>query len=278
VFPGVCELQDPVNGSNMWSCFGAEIYGNDITPEGVGYQGTQIYAARGGKTLVFNNNVNSATSLWVKAWNDWCDQDNPHTNPESQDIHDTYFFGNRKSYNGELAGLSADPSFRNYCIGGPKPSNPTLNVDLFNQDSSTFDGSSGVGCGTLATMQAITTCAEGVGYWITNQSCSNLTGMVGINPTTPISGTLDKGTSTNTWTAYYTPYTYPHPLRTDCIDYPALCDSGTAPICHKSDSDCDGCISQPELLSFISRWYINNMDVTLKELIEAIGLWNIGCS
>jgi len=37
--------------------------------------------------------------------------------------------------------------------------------------------------------------------------------MVGTNPSTPISGTLYKCTSANTWTAYYTPYTYPHPLR-----------------------------------------------------------------
>jgi len=36
--------------------------------------------------------------------------------------------------------------------------------------------------------------------------------MVGKNPTTPISGTLYKCTATNTWTAYYTPYAYPHPL------------------------------------------------------------------
>ena len=69
----------------------------------------------------------------------------------------------------------------------------------------------GVGCGTLANRPA--NCTTGVAYWATTQSCSNLTGMVGANPTTSISGTLYKCTSTNTWTAYYTPYTYPHPLR-----------------------------------------------------------------
>jgi len=34
----------------------------------------------------------------------------------------------------------------------------------------------------------------------------------------PINGTLYKCTSTNTWTSYYTPYTYPHPLITALSD------------------------------------------------------------
>ena len=76
---------------------------------------------------------------------------------------------------------------------------------------SNFNGSSGTGCGTLVARPA--TCTVGTAYWATNQSCSDLTGMVGPNPATPISGTLYKCTATNTWTAYYTPYTYPHPLR-----------------------------------------------------------------
>jgi hypothetical protein len=38
--------------------------------------------------------------------------------------------------------------------------------------------------------------------------------MIGRSPTTPISGALYKCTATNTWTSYYTPYTYPHPLVT----------------------------------------------------------------
>lgn len=69
----------------------------------------------------------------------------------------------------------------------------------------------GVGCGTLASRPS--TCTTGVAYWATNQKCDDLTGMVGANPSTPISGTLYKCTATNTWEPYYTPYTYPHPLR-----------------------------------------------------------------
>jgi len=48
---------------------------------------------------------------------------------------------------------------------------------------------------------------------------------------------------------------------------------------HKSDNNpCDGCVSDTELFAFIDRWKISNADVTLKELIEAVGLWKSGCS
>jgi len=86
------------------------------------------------------------------------------------------------------------------------------NVDFYNLNPS-FNGTIGMGCGTLASRPG--TCTTGVGYWATNQSCTNLTGMVGANPAAPISGTLYKCTAPNTWTAYYTPYTYPHPLRSE---------------------------------------------------------------
>ncbi len=69
----------------------------------------------------------------------------------------------------------------------------------------------GVGAGPLASRPSA--CTVGVGYWATDQSISDLSGMVGSSPANPISGTLYKCTSTNTWTTYYTPYTYPHPLR-----------------------------------------------------------------
>ncbi len=91
------------------------------------------------------------------------------------------------------------------------------NRDFYGYNAS-FNGTSGVGCGTLASRP--TACTAGVGYWATNQSCSDLTGMVGKNPSTSIAGTLYKCTATNTWIAYYTPYTYPHPLRAEAAPPP----------------------------------------------------------
>jgi hypothetical protein len=69
----------------------------------------------------------------------------------------------------------------------------------------------GVRCGKLANIPE--TCTTGQAYWATNQSCTDMTGMVGVNPSKPISGSLYKCTSTDTWTESYTPLVYPHPLR-----------------------------------------------------------------
>lgn len=85
--------------------------------------------------------------------------------------------------------------------------------DYYEPPTGAFDGTTGTGCGTLASRPA--TCTTGTAYWATNQSCTDMTGMVGKSPSTPISGTLYKCTDTDTWTEYYTPYTYPHPLRTE---------------------------------------------------------------
>ncbi|HJW96934.1 MAG TPA: hypothetical protein VJ485_02115 [archaeon] len=45
---------------------------------------------------------------------------------------------------------------------------------------------------------------------------------------------------------------------------------------HKSDSNSDGCVSSLELSAFISLWYLDSSNPTIRELIEAIGLWKRG--
>ena len=67
------------------------------------------------------------------------------------------------------------------------------NRDYFNYVSSGFNGTVGTGRGTLAARPA--TCTAKVGYWSTTDN------------------TLYQCSSTNTWTVYYRPYTYPHPLQ-----------------------------------------------------------------
>lgn len=74
----------------------------------------------------------------------------------------------------------------------------------FYRSVNSFNGTVGVGEGTLANRPA--SCTTGVAYWVTNQGEWN-------SRQAGPDGQLYKCTATNTWTLYYTPYTYPHPLQ-----------------------------------------------------------------
>jgi hypothetical protein len=78
--------------------------------------------------------------------------------------------------------------------------------------TSPFNGTQGTGWGTLANRP--TTCTPGVAYFAIDQGSWNKTTSnahgVQMNGA---SGVLYKCTSPNTWTLYYEPYTYPHPLQ-----------------------------------------------------------------
>lgn len=80
---------------------------------------------------------------------------------------------------------------------------PTImkNRDYYLQTSA-FDGSAGLGSGLFSGRPS--TCSVNVAYWATDTS------------------TLYKCGNPNTWTAYYTPYTYPHPLIASSAQTPSL--------------------------------------------------------
>jgi hypothetical protein len=72
--------------------------------------------------------------------------------------------------------------------------------------AASFDGKTGTGVGTAAQFAAETTCTAGVYFWVTDEGEWN--GRSAGND-----GRLYKCTAANTWTLWYTPYQYPHPLQ-----------------------------------------------------------------
>lgn len=194
--------QDAAHG-DMISSFGAEVYGNNIADS----SGMRLMDHRGGKLMLFLNN--STTPSWhIQVRDEYKDADNPTTNPEPQYVNDSYYFLNRRN----LTGAAPTISLGTQTTNGALTLVPSANREYF-VGTEPFDGTKGVGWGPLSARPV--TCTKGVGYWATDQNTANLTGMVGKDPTTPISGTLYRAVDTNTWEAFYTPYTYPHPLRNE---------------------------------------------------------------
>jgi len=202
----VFDYHEGSSSSGVYGCFGGELYGNQIIRNGYN---TFLSNQRGGRVLGFYNDVAVGSGTGILIYRD-TSRGGPC--PPSQNITDqiqnnSYYWNNRKGVSGTLisAYKGADvcgDTYPEYAI--------TENVNFWTESAS-FDGTAGIGCGTLAARPA--TCTVGVGYWATSQSCSDLTGMVGKKPASSITGTLYKCTAKDTWTAYYTPYTYPHPLR-----------------------------------------------------------------
>lgn len=172
-------------GNGIAATMGCEIYRNTLTIDA----NTAVLDDRGGKCMVFQNTSTGTSGDW-QVREEFADSLDPTTNPQPQHVSDTYYFLN--THNGSNVGVSETQD----CCNAITP-----NVDYFNYTAS-FTGASGVGSGTLAARPA--TCTTGVGYWATNQGSWNTTGT---------SGLFYKCTSTNTWSLYYSPYVYPHPMR-----------------------------------------------------------------
>jgi hypothetical protein len=199
-------LQSPPGGTGTAGCANystmvAEYYGNKIVNQVGAYR---WMAQRGGWLLQFYNTLSGTTNPYNGVTQYYCNSCQA-TGSFNQKVENTYYWKNLANGT-EKPATVYDPGAAYGCESDPI----VENSDFFNYNVN-FNGTSGIGCGTLSARPA--TCTTGVGYWATNQSCSNLTGMVGKKPMSPISGTLYKCTAPNTWTAYYTPYTYPHPLR-----------------------------------------------------------------
>jgi len=186
---------------SFMSMMGSEIYGNNVISSG-GDIGNYLHH-RGGQALFFYNNLQNDFCK-VQLTEEIPDSNSPPANHaitgQPQHIWKSYYFNNRSNKTGSLFALSINEQ-----IGGI----PSANQDFWSQNN-WVQSSAGVGCGSSLPGGS---CTEGVGFWLTDQSCTDLTDYVGADPTTPISGSLYICNDSNTWVEYYTPYTYPHPLR-----------------------------------------------------------------
>jgi len=227
-----------------------EVYHNSFDLNGCLYacSGIGIGHWRSGQLLEFNNswasgyspnsinldNIRSGGSQWAAPYLGWCSGTNP---VDGNDVNSTgrhcidqigtlftstlngshthvpaYFFGNRLGGTNNAHAVVATGYAATRTI---VPESDFYNeAGANNPDGCTgaFNGTCGVGIGTLAARP--TTCRGpdafgqgGVGYWSTDQGGNWNT----INGTAN-DGALYRCTATNTWTLYYVPFTYPHPL------------------------------------------------------------------
>jgi len=127
----------------------------------------------------------------------------------------TYIFQNRLGAAGTTIVSDVSASNESYAPCGALASAylPREGYEWFKDNTNCTASSctAGVGCGASVPTG---TCTTGTAYWVTSGSCSALTtDNVGASAATPLSGTLYRCGPTNVWSAYYTPLSYPHPLR-----------------------------------------------------------------
>lgn len=193
------------NGQEIWDIHGSqynpsgqagtmvsEYYGNTLS----NMSGYRWIHMRGGWGLFFNNiGTGSLGDNNVSDYDGSCDS---ITGYPTQ-IRNTYFWNNMDD------GTNIEAYVLQDNCSGSLPL--TENSRFWNYNGSCSGSgscSSGIGRGTTAPTG---TCTTGVGYWVASTATQT------VNSGIIQAGTFYKCTATNTWTAYYTPYTYPHPLR-----------------------------------------------------------------
>ncbi len=187
----------PGNGQD--STMVAEYYGNRL----LNAMCFRWLNHRGGWGLTFNNVATGTGGMVIQA-NQYAAGDiggsgcDSVTGVTGGEINNTYTFNN--THNGVLRNMVPGP------IGdGCNVSEANGSYRNYNASCTSSSCSAGIGLGTTAPTG---TCTTGVGYWVASTEITTT------NPSVVQSGTFYKCTSTNTWTAYYRPYTYPHPLIT----------------------------------------------------------------
>ncbi len=208
---------DPSSASSTGNHRGTvftEIYENTITQTTSFTRGLRFFYHRGGISIVFNNTLNLYAGISL----DWTmyEEDGPgrfswlETWPGYDGIYNTYCWNN----------------LRNTTEIVPEPTSSSAAFIQEDRDyfllNDSFDGSSGIGVGLLAARPSsgLATASGHVDTWLTANYPNDSGGRnhpgggVGYFATDAgPQGTLYRATDSSTWETYYTPYTYPHPLR-----------------------------------------------------------------
>jgi hypothetical protein len=196
-------------------------------------QGDTQYYMRGGTGVIFNN---AATGTWNSRTAFLNFRDSGSYNPWGQCNGSSVYDGNvvggwpcvdqigrgtSNHLNGaatptaQWVGNILDPAYAWSNTGGSyvgdqygSSANVSNNRDYYHDvgASCTAGGSCTTGVGIGTTLP--TSCTAGVGFWKTNEG-----GNWNTTNGTADDGRLYKCTATNTWTAWYTPFVYPHPFR-----------------------------------------------------------------
>lgn len=125
--------------------------------------------------------------------------------PYTQSLQPVHFWDNKEGPGTPLSVTINEGCSHQICL--PPPGNNSVhlveNRDWY-RDNASFNGTTGVGTGTFASMPG--TCTPGVAYWATDRGDWN-------SLQAGADGELYKCTAAGVFELYYRPYTYPHPLQ-----------------------------------------------------------------